>query len=225
MEAPRGEEDMALKADLYLDKVDPLRYLTTGECDRCGSASCAQWLEKLRTGQAKPDQCPSLGADRAHALEVVLSLARILPDVEITQHPVAGPAGLQEINEPGPDAPVLVTGNALITQEVVMAVLSTTDAPFHVLFVDCRGHTVDMAMIYRTFTPEAIFRAIQDSKLASVVAHRELILPGLAAPLKQPLDAHGQWRGIVGPVCVGELPLFLGTRWRRPASGAHIAGP
>ena len=143
-------------------------------------------------------------------------MERVLPAVEVTQHPVCGQVGRLEINGPGPQSPVLVTGNALATQEVVLAVLSTTDAPFHVLFVDCLGHTVDMAMIYRTFTPQAIYRAIDGSGLNSAVSHRELIIPGLAASLKRPMEALGDWRATVGPVCVGELPLFLGKSWTRP---------
>lgn len=218
---------MGLKADLYLDRADPLRYLSPLDCKQCGYSSCSQWLEKLKAGNAKPQDCPSLGPDRAHGLEVFLSIREVIPEVDVTQHPMAGPIGRLEINGPGPHCPVLVTGNAIQTQEVLLAVLSTTSAPFHLLFADTKGHTVDMAMIYNTFTAEAVWRAASDSGLESVLSHRQLIIPGLAAPLKQSLETGSEWQIIVGPVCAGELPLFFGHRWTKPSqkeSAGHTLG-
>jgi CO dehydrogenase/acetyl-CoA synthase gamma subunit (corrinoid Fe-S protein) len=212
---------MPLKANLYIDRVDPLRYFSPVDCGSCGYASCGEWLLKLREGSLSPADCPSLGPNRAHALEVTLSLDRLLPEVEITQHPVAGLLGRQDINGPGPEAPVLVTGNGLATQEVVLAVLSTTTAPFHLLFVDCLGHTVDMAMIYGTFTPEALLRATESSDLAGAVTRRELILPGVAVTLKEAFEARTGWGVRIGPHCVGELPLFFGDIWARPERAAN----
>ena len=174
---------MALKADLYLDRIDISKYLPEENCDKaCGFSSCEEWLRKAREGKAKITDCPRLGPSaesiskylpkeacdkacgfssceewigaikekRAHitqcfkltpnfvyALEMVLSLDRILPEIEITQHPNQGILGLHEINGAGPESPVLVTGNALATQDVLMAILSTTTAPFYLLFIDC----------------------------------------------------------------------------------------
>lgn len=208
---------MGLKADLYLDRADPLRYLSPLDCKQCGSSTCSQWLEKLKAGTARPQDCPSLGASRAHGLEVFLSIREVMPEVDVTQHPMAGQTGRLEINAPEPHSPVLVTGNALQTQEVVLAVLSTTSAPFHLLFVDTKGHTVDMAMIYNTFTAEAVWKAAFDSGLESVLSHRQLIIPGLAASVKESLEKGGKWQVTVGPICAGELPLFFGDRWTRPS--------
>lgn len=205
---------MAIKADLYLDTIDPARYLNPMDCQRCGSSSCRQWLEKIKAGKARLDDCASLDPALSRALKGILSLESILPQVEITQYPVPGLTGLYGINEPGPDSPVIVTGSAAITQEVVLTVLSTTDAPFHVLFVDTKGHTVDMAVIYRTFTPQAVLQAVEGCGLGSLVSHRDLIMPGLTAGLKEPIEAMSEWHCTIGPVCVGELPLFLGARWR-----------
>lgn len=205
-----------MKADLYLDSIDPAHYLTPSDCRACGCDSCGEWLAKLKEGLLHPCDCPSLGPNRTYALELALSMDRILPQVEITQHPVKGLLGHQEINCPGPEAPVLVTGNALVTQEVITAVLSTTTASFHLLFVDCLGHTVDMAMIFGTFTPERLYEAQQAVGLASCVSHRELILPGVSAPLKDAYQAHTNWTIRIGPRCAGELPLYFGDYWTRP---------
>jgi acetyl-CoA decarbonylase/synthase complex subunit gamma len=163
--------------------------------------------------------CPTLDTNSAHALEVVLSLETVLPQVEVTLHPVQGLTGLHGVNDPGPSSPVLVTGNALVTQEVIMALLSTTTAPFHVLFVDSLGHTVDMAVLYGTFTSKRVVEALESSRWDSPAGSRELILPGLAAALRQEVEARTGWRVRVGPICIGELPLFLGGYWSPPKGG------
>ena len=114
------------------------------------------------------------------------------------------------------ESPVWVTGNALATQDLLMALLATTIAPFHLLFVDCLGHTVDMAMVFGTFLPGKVRDALLASDLAGRVRHRELILPGVTAPLKDALEAETGWNITIGPYCVGELPLFMGELWSPP---------
>ncbi len=213
---------MSLKADLYLGTVDPSKYLGVKECEGCVLSSCAQWLEKLKRGEAKLSDCEQLDPKKVYPLELVLSLAEILPSVEITQHPLEGLQGRYEVNCPGPEDPVLVTGNAAITQEVLLAVLSTTSAPFHLLFVNTKGNTIDMAMIYETFTPQGILDAIRESQLEERVRHRELILPGLARSLKESLEGMSQWKVTIGPICAGELPLFMADHWVRPSRRIEV---
>ena len=216
---------MALKADLYLDQINITRYLPQKDCVRsCGFSSCCDWLEHLRAGSASVSQCKALSPNLAHALEVVLSLESILPPVEITQHPVKGILGLHPINEATPDSPVLVTGNGSTTQEVMMSILSTTTAPFYLLFVDCLGHTVDMAMVYGTFTPEQLLVAIEQNELISHVHHRNLILPGVTHSLKDAFGVTTGWEITMGPHCGGELPLYLGEVWRPPRAQQHNPG-
>ena len=140
----------------------------------------------------------------------------VLPDVEVSQHPIRGIEGYFEVNGPGPEDPVLVTGNALSTQEVVLAVLSTTTAPFHLLFTDTLGHTMDMAMIYGTFDAKRIEKAVDDAQLTEKVSHRELILPGVSEPLQDELGVLAPWTVRFGPHCAGELPLFFAERWAKP---------
>jgi CO dehydrogenase/acetyl-CoA synthase gamma subunit (corrinoid Fe-S protein) len=204
---------MGIKADLYLDRIDPLRYFNARDCRLCGATSCGQWLERIAGGRLDPATCPALEPHRRRALETVLSLDRLLPEVEATQHPLAGPVGYHAVNDPTTLSPVLVTGNAVSTQEVLLAVLATTTAPFHLLFVDCLGHTVDMAMVYGVFSAQRVCAAIERGKLASRVSHRDLIVPGLTAPVAPALAALTGWTILVGPICAGELPLFLGPAW------------
>lgn len=156
------------------------------ECHKCGPQSCKQLVENLKT---LLPQVPSLD----------------LP------HPV-DPA-LFELNHPRPGDPVLVTGNSEFTQAVLLSVLSTTESPFFVLFCDTRGDTLDMAVILQSFTPERIKHFIESEDLAGKANGSKLILPGLAAGLRDAIAETTGWPVEVGPICAAELPLFFRDRW------------
>ena len=67
---------------------------------------------------------------------------------------------------PGPEAPLLVTGNSEFTLTVLTGLLALTVSPFYLLLVDTRGDTADMAMIYRSFTPQRLDQALETHRLA-----------------------------------------------------------
>ncbi len=172
------------RANLYVDRIDFSRY--EGECTRCGAHSCRELVEKL---------------------------SRSLPAVPSLQHPRPVDAGLVEINEPGPGDPVLVTGNSALTQEVLLAVLSTTASPFFVLFSDTRGDTFDMSLILGSFTPGRLAAAVERHGVKERSGSSTLVLPGLAAALRDDVASAAGLPVEVGPVCAAELPLFFGDRW------------
>jgi acetyl-CoA decarbonylase/synthase, CODH/ACS complex subunit gamma len=81
--------------------------------------------------------------------------------------------------------------------------------------VDTRGDTADMAMIYRSFTPQRLDQSLEAHKLASRVNHRRLIIPGVLAPLREELAGYlTGWSIVPGPICAAELPLFMGSHWQ-----------
>ena len=86
---------MALKADLYLDRIEISKYLPQKNCtEGCGFSSCGEWLQYLKEEKAHQTKCGELNANLSYALEVVCSLDSLIPDIEITQHPVKGILGL-----------------------------------------------------------------------------------------------------------------------------------
>ena len=95
-------------------------------------------------------------------------------------------------------------------------ILATTVSPFFLLLADCRGDTVDMSMIFRSFTPQRLDQSLEANGLAGRVSHRRLILPGILAPLREELAAYTGWEITVGPICAAELPLFMGEAWQPP---------
>jgi CO dehydrogenase/acetyl-CoA synthase gamma subunit (corrinoid Fe-S protein) len=77
-----------------------------------------------------------------------------------------------------------------------------------------------MSMVYRSFAPQRLDQGLTTHRLASRLRHRQLIIPGVVGPLKEELAAYTGWDIRVGPICVAELPLFLGEAGWQPPAGS-----
>lgn len=205
-----------LAADLYIDRLELARYLTPAEAAAAGAADASDLAVRLRAGELTLAHLPGLSPVKRYALSLALRAREVLPAVQSLELPRPAPGELYEINEPGPEAPVLVTGNSEFTLTVMTGLLALTVSPFFLLLVDCRGDTVDMAMVYRSFTPQRLDQGLEAHGLARRVSHRELIIPGIVAPLKEELAHYTGWHIRPGPICAAELPLFLGEAWQPP---------
>jgi len=203
-------------ADLYIQRMQWLPYLTLAECRAAGAENCKDFLARLQNRTLLLATAPGLSPQKRHALRVALQGTDLVPPVEAVALPQPTRPGLYDINEPTPTSPVLVSGNSKITLTVLTAVLATTVSPFYLLLVDTIGDTLDMALIYQRFTPARIAAALEAAALAAKVSHRTLIIPGLAAELQGPIAAATGWEVTVGPICALELPLFFGEYWQPP---------
>ncbi len=206
---------MPIDADLYLDRIDLSRYTGTETCQLCRVDSLAELLSRLRSGQVCGGQCPHWPAERVEAFQMAVNAGQVLPRIPALSVPQPVEAGLFDVNRPTAGCPVLVTGNSRLTQQVLLSVLSTTTAPMWMLSVDTAGHTVDMSLVYRTLTPEAIAQAIQSGEPSAGGFTGRIILPGLAETLAGPVSALVGRRVEGGPICAAELPLFFGSDWGR----------
>lgn len=204
-----------IAADLYLNKINFLKYLPQTDCQECGEVSCAELVKQLKKGIRTPSACTFLNDRQIGAINLALQGERILPQVPALDLPRPATTGLMEINHPNERSLVLISGNSEFTQEVLSAIIAYTLSSYWLIFVDCRGDTVDMAMIYESFNVEKIMDALEE-----LPGHlrREIVLPGFASPLKQPLEQQIAWQVKVGPLCIAELPLFLGEDWEVPSS-------
>ena len=205
-----------LQADLYIDKIDLAPYLTAEECRGAGAPGCREFIAALQAGGLRLDDCPGLSPRKRYALSLALRAPEVLPPVPSLELPRPVPPDLFEINEPDAGSPVLVTGNSEFTLTVLTGLLALTVSPFYLLLVDCRGDTVDMSMIYRSFTPQRLDQSLTAHQLAPRLNHHRLIIPGVLAPLRQELAHYTGWEIVPGPICAAELPLFLGERWQPP---------
>ena len=207
-----------LKADMYLDQIDLYKYLPQTDCGECGVNSCHELLKRLKTGKGSPELCPHFSRNMVHAFNITLNAGRIIPEIEVMQLPVPAEPGLLELNMPDEDSTVLISGNSELTQLALSAVLATTSMRFYVLFIDTRGNTVDMAMIYGVLTEERIKGMLEESNLMKRLDHREMVIPGLAGSLQKEMERLSGWTVHVGPVCCGELPLYFGESWAPPGN-------
>ena len=155
-----------LKANLYVDRIDIAPYLTPEECRGLGGPDCAQVAARLLDGSLKPEDWVALSPARRQALSLAVRALEVLPVVQSLELPRPVPPDLFEINEPGPEAPLLVTGNSEFTLAVVTGLLALTISPFYLLLVDTRGDTVDMSMVYRSFTPQRLDQGLTTHRLA-----------------------------------------------------------
>ncbi len=205
-----------LKANLYIDRIDLAPYLTPEEVGQSGARDAHELATRLQSGALDLTDCPWFGPTKRYALSLALNAAEVLPVVQSLELPRPTPPDLLEINEPDSAAPVIVTGNSEFTLEVMTGILATTISPLYLLSVDCRGDTVDMSMIFRSFTPQRLDQSLAAHKLASRLAHRRLVIPGVLAPLREELASYTGWEIAVGPICAAELPLFMGEAWQPP---------
>ena len=206
-----------IAADLYLNKIDFLRYLPRTDCQECGVASCAVFVKQMKNGTTTPENCPYLQGNQVRAFYLAMNADQFLPQVPALELPRPAPTGLTEINQANERSLLIVSGNSEFTQEILTSLMAFTLSPFWVLFADCRGDTVDMAMVYQSLKVDKIAAFLEKSKLNQGKAKREMILPGFASALQEPLARQTGWKVRVGPICIAELPLFLGDDWEVPS--------
>ena len=206
-----------ITADLYLNKIDFLKYLPRTDCKECGEPSCTIFAKGLKSGTQTPEKCPFLQDSQILAFQLALNGDRILPKVPALDLPRPATTGLTEINDADESSLVLLSGNSAFTQEVITTMMGFTLSPFWLLFVDCRGDTVDMAMVYQSLKVEKIITTLEESGLHQGQKRRKIILPGFASRLKEPVEQQTGCQVRVGPLCIAELPLFLGDDWEIPS--------
>jgi len=204
---------MSPDADLYIDRMDLASYRGGEVCELCKVDSFEELVERIKAGRTAGGLCPHWPEWRRQAFDLAVRAGEVLPSVPSIDVPRPVDAGMLELNHGGPGSPLLVTGNSEFTQAVMLAVLSGATAPIRMLTVDTRGHTVDMAMVFKELTVEKIMAALDEYGALAQESKPRLILPGLAASLADRLAGAIEATVEVGPVCAAEIPLYLGEAW------------
>ncbi len=117
--------------------------------------------------------------------------------------------GLRRIGTPDRKSPVIVTGNFHLTVRRVEKALTNQNC--YLLVVPSKGINVWCASAGGEMNTHSILTALKTSDIASIVEHRELILPQLSASgidIKLLRKVCG-WKGKWGPVYASSLPEFL----------------
>ncbi|TFG06122.1 MAG: acetyl-CoA decarbonylase/synthase complex subunit gamma [Promethearchaeota archaeon] len=137
--------------------------------------------------------------------QTIYSDPRIYPAVD---------AGLYEIGEPGPMAPIFVTSNYRMTKIPVEQDLKGANLDCYLLVVDSEGIGIESAVAGGQFNASSIAEAAKEFKAFDKVDHRILILPGMAARLSGALEDEADAWVVVGPRDSSGIPKYIETQWK-----------
>jgi ferredoxin len=116
---------------------------------------------------------------------------------------------LRAVGEPGPNSPVLLTGNFTLTVDAVKRALEGLDA--WLLVANSHGINVWCAAAGGHLNSHDVIAALKTTGVAERVDHRRVILPQLAGTGVEPdrVRERTGWEALWGPVYVEDLPDFL----------------
>ena len=109
------------------------------------------------------------------------------------QEPIQVEPGVYELNDPGPDAPLMVTTNFSITYFSVANEVDGSGVPSWLLVADAEGMSVLTAWAAGEFDAERIAKAVRTTHMDQKVEHRKLIIPGHVAVLLGELEEELPW--------------------------------
>ncbi len=128
------------------------------------------------------------------------------------QKPIQVQPGVYEINDPGPDAPVLVTTNFSITYFSVANEVESSGNPSWLLVTESEGMSVLTAWAAGKFDAEVIAKDVKRFEVADKVNNRNIVLPGHTAVLSGELEEElPDWNVLVGPREAVDIPAYLKT--------------
>ncbi len=132
-----------------------------------------------------------------------------LRDTLLRLFPHATRPGLRRVGDPGPESPVLLTGNFTLTVARVTRALAGHDA--WLLVADSGGINVWCAAGGGHLTHHDVIAVLRSSGVAERVSHRRLWLPQLAATgvERRIVEERTGWKVGWGPARLEDLPAFL----------------
>ncbi len=164
-------------------------------------------------------------ADLPSARQPLLELAQVLPTglrrsarlaAAWIDLPIAVRPGVYRIGRPGPDAPVLLTGNFLSSVEAVRAAMHGRDA--FLVVEDSNGWNVWCAGDAGLFSAEKAAALMERYDVGALVTSHRIIVPRLGGRVRPRLAALTGWDVAVGPLEARDLPDFLASG---PTPGMH----
>jgi acetyl-CoA decarbonylase/synthase, CODH/ACS complex subunit gamma len=126
------------------------------------------------------------------------------------QKPIQVTPGIYEINDPTPDAPLMVTTNFSITYFSVANEIEGAGLPAWLLVTDAEGMSVLTAWAAGKFDGERIAKAVKEFNAADKISNKTIILPGHVAVLSGDLEEElPGWTIKVGPREAVDIPTFM----------------
>ncbi|MFO7957103.1 MAG: acetyl-CoA decarbonylase/synthase complex subunit gamma [Candidatus Brocadiia bacterium] len=147
-----------------------------------------------------------------YALPVLVARQSIYID---PQRPVQVEPQVYEVNEPGPESPLLITTNFSLSYYSVLSEVESSRVPSRILTVDTQGTSVLTAWAADEFGPEQIKEAIDKAGVFDQLANGycKPVIPGLVAVISGELSEELGQEVIVGPKEASGIPRFLKNEW------------
>jgi acetyl-CoA decarbonylase/synthase complex subunit gamma len=127
--------------------------------------------------------------------------------------PAAVNPGLYTFGTPNKNSPVMVTTNFALTYHTVTSDIESAKINCYLLVLDTDGLSVATAVAGGRFTAEVVSNAIKKTGLEGMVAHKHLIIPGVASALKSKIEDATGWRVLVGPMDSSGIFEFIKAKW------------
>ena len=188
-------------ANIYISEVKLEKYVSRGIVEAVKAELSSKSWENVRI--------EGISRSFIHGIYLLLNAEKLLPKIPMTMFPIPTDTGVFPINDPGKNSLVLVTGNSELTAELLFSFLGHTKTPLYLVLSDTSGDTVDMSAVNKSFSPESLRELL--SKVD--VEEKELVIPGFLKDFKKDIEKTTGWNVVVGPICILELPFFLGDRW------------
>lgn len=131
--------------------------------------------------------------------------------------------GLEQIGEPGEDAPIFCTTNYRMTVYPVREDIKSANIDAYLLAVDTGGIGVESAVAGGQYSSTAIAEAIEEYKPFEKVKHRIIVIPGMGARLSGAIEDDANCVCIVGPRDSSGIPDFMKKRWDPAKDMAEFA--
>ncbi|MFA5312688.1 MAG: hypothetical protein WC375_05110 [Methanomassiliicoccales archaeon] len=194
--------------DLYKLRAEDLEnYLPTDKSEPEGFKKWSDYAQALVDGKAKAVNNAKIEKKMAEAIDAVLSIDIRLPESDPMQQKI--PDKLLEFNSPDEESPILITGNSIITHQILKLILDRAKVKAFVIPVDTNGYTLDNSVVASSFTPMGVMKALTDSGIVAKTSSKKAMLSGKAKDLKNGIERVTRWSFEIGPESAFELPLYL----------------
>ncbi len=127
------------------------------------------------------------------------------------QRPMKTEQKIYEINNPGPDSPVMTTSNFSLTYFIVSGEIENSRVPCYLAILDTEGLSVLTAWAAGKFVGDVLGEFINKSGIKEKLNKHNLVIPGYAAIIQGDLEEEvgSDWKVHVGPREASNIPAYL----------------
>ncbi|MFZ5518335.1 MAG: acetyl-CoA decarbonylase/synthase complex subunit gamma [Candidatus Zhuqueibacterota bacterium] len=129
------------------------------------------------------------------------------------QKPIQVEPRVYPIGEPNENSPIFITTNFSLTYFIVSGEIENSGISAWLVVPECEGMSVLTAWAAGKFSGASIAKFIKEVGLESLVATRQVIIPGYVAQISGELEEGlPGWKVLVGPQEAGDLESYIKAR-------------